>query len=46
MSSRDPRVTLRQLSDFIDEAEALVANDSFERLTADPIKLRAFERVM
>ena len=46
MSSHDPRVTLRQLTDFIGEAEALVANELFETLTADAVKLRAFERVM
>lgn len=46
MSSHDPRVTLRQLADFIDEAEVLIAGQSLESLIADPVRLRAFERVM
>ena len=46
MSSHDPRVTLRQLADFIEEADALVANQSLETLSSDPVRLRAFERVM
>lgn len=46
MSNRDPRVTLRQLADFIDEAEVLVAGHSLESLITDPGRLRAFERVM
>jgi|GEM_PF-5985052 len=28
MSSHDPRVTLRQLADFIDEADALIDDQS------------------
>jgi len=46
MSSHDPRVTLRQLADFIDEADALIDDQSLETMTADPVRLRAFERVM
>jgi len=46
MSSHDLRVTLRQLADFIDEADALVAEQSLESLITDPVRLRAFERVM
>ena len=46
MSSHDSRVTLRQLADFIEEADALVANQSLETLSSDPVRLRAFERVM
>mgnify|MGYP001548786227 CR=1 FL=1 len=46
MSNHDPRVTLRQLADFIDEAEVLVAGHSLESLVTDPVRLRAFERVM
>lgn len=46
MSSHDPRVTLRQLADFINEADALIAEQSLETLIADPVRLRAFERVM
>ena len=46
MSVRDPRVTLRQLADFIDEAQALVAGRTLEEVASDPIRLRAFERVM
>jgi uncharacterized protein with HEPN domain len=46
MSSHDARVTLRQLADFIDESDALVADQSLESLITDPIRLRAFERVM
>jgi uncharacterized protein with HEPN domain len=46
MSVRDPRVTLRQLIDFIDEAAALMAGFSVDSLASDPVRLRAFERVM
>ena len=46
MSVRDPRVTLRQLVDFIDEAQALVASRTLEEVASDPVRLRAFERVM
>jgi len=46
MSKFDPAVTLAQAIDFISEAQALVAGISLEQLLADPIKLRAFERVM
>ena len=42
MSSHDPQVTLRQLADFIDEAETLVAGQSLDSLIADPVRLRAF----
>jgi len=46
MSKFDPAVTLPQTIDFITEAQTLVAGISLEQLLADPIKLRAFERVM
>ena len=46
MSVRDPRVILRQLVDFIDEAQALVAGRTLEEVASDPVRLRAFERVM
>lgn len=46
MSSHDPRVTLQQLADFTNEADALIAGQSLETLIADPVRLRAFERVM
>lgn len=46
MSKHDPRVTLRQLSDFIEEAQSLVDTISLEELESDPVRLRAFERVM
>jgi uncharacterized protein with HEPN domain len=46
MSKRDPRVTLGQLGDFIAEAQDLVRGYSLETLVADPVRLRAFERVM
>ena len=46
MSVRDPRVTLRQLADFIDEAQALVAGRTLDEVASDPMRLRAFERVM
>ena len=46
MSKFDPAVTLPQTIEFIKEAQALVAGLTMEQLLADPIKLRAFERVM
>ena len=46
MSVRDPRVTLKQLVDFIDETQALVAGRTLEEVASDPVRLRAFERVM
>jgi uncharacterized protein with HEPN domain len=46
MSKHDPRVTLRQLAEFISEARSLVATISLEELQSDPVRLRAFERVM
>lgn len=46
MSVRDPRVTLRQLVDFIDEAQTLVASRNFEQVASDRVLLRVFERVM
>ena len=46
MSVRDPRITLKQLVDFIDEAQTLVAGRTLEDVASDPVRLRAFERVM
>jgi uncharacterized protein with HEPN domain len=46
MSKFDPAVTLPQTIDFITEAQTLVVGISLEQLLGDPIKLRAFERVM
>lgn len=46
MSKFDPIVTLQQTIDFIQEAQALVAGMSLDQLIADPIRLRAFERIM
>lgn len=46
MSSHDPRVTLRQLADFIGEAQALTSGKSLEFVLSDSVHLRAFERVM
>jgi uncharacterized protein with HEPN domain len=34
------------LVDFIDEAQALVAGRTLEEVASDPVRLRAFERVM
>jgi uncharacterized protein with HEPN domain len=46
MSAFDPVITLRQTEDFIKEAQALIRGITFDQLVADPIRLRAFERVM
>lgn len=46
MSERDPRVTLEQVIEFIDEARAYVKDQTLETLMADRLRLRAFERVM
>ena len=46
MSKHDPRVTLLQLTDFIQEAQDLVEGTSLEALESDPVRLRAFERIM
>ncbi len=46
MSFHDSKVTLAQLGDFIREAQLLVAGLTLEKLLADPVRLRAFERVM
>lgn len=46
MSAFDPVITLRQTVDFIKEAQALIRGITFDQLVADPIRLRAFERVM
>ncbi len=46
MSGHDARVTLRQLSDFIAEAQALIEGLRLEEVASDPVRLRAFERVM
>jgi uncharacterized protein with HEPN domain len=46
MSGHDARVTLRQLSDFIGEAHALVEGWTLEEVASDLVRLRAFERVM
>jgi uncharacterized protein with HEPN domain len=46
MSKHDPRVTLLQLTDFIQEAQDLVKGISLESLESDPVRLRAFERIM
>ena len=46
MSGRDARVTLRQLVDFVEEAQALVKGRTLEEFASDPVRLRAFERVM
>ncbi len=37
---------MRQLSDFIGEAQALVEGWTLEAVASDPVRLRAFERVM
>ena len=46
MSERDPRVTLEQIIEFIDEARDYVKDQTLSTLTADRLRLRAFERVM
>ena len=46
MSGHDARVTLRQLLDFIGEVQALVVGLTLEEVASDPVRLRAFERVM
>jgi len=46
MSSHDPKVTLLQLADFIREAQALTKDRSLDDILDDPVRLRAFERVM
>lgn len=47
MSARDPRVTLRQLVDFIDEAQTLVASRILAQVaSSDRVLRRVFERVM
>lgn len=39
-------MSLRQLADFIAEAQVLVSGQSLDTLLGDPVRLRAFERVM
>jgi len=46
MSAHDPLVTLRQMVDFIKEAQALVRDRSLESIMKHHVLLRAFERVM
>lgn len=46
MSSHDPKVTLLQLADFIREAQVLAKDRSLDDILDDPVRLRAFERVM
>ena len=46
MSAHDPLVTLRQMVDFIKEAQALARDRSLESIMEDHVLLRAFERVM
>jgi uncharacterized protein with HEPN domain len=46
MSGHDARVTLRQLVDFVEEAQALIKGRTLEEVVTDPVRLRAFERVM
>ena len=46
MSGRDPRVTLLQLVDFVEEAQTLIKGRTLEEVASDPVRLRAFERVM
>jgi uncharacterized protein with HEPN domain len=46
MSDHDPLITLRQMADFITEAQALVIGKSLDGILDDPVLLRAFERLM
>lgn len=46
MSAHDPLVTLLQMEDFIVEAQTLVRNRTLAAVIADPVLLRAFERLM
>ena len=46
MSERDPQVTLEQIIEFIDEARDYVKDHTLNTLSADRLRLRAFERVM
>ena len=46
MSEHDPAVTLRQMVDFIAEAQEMVKGRTLDVIVEDPILLRAFERVM
>ena len=46
MSAHDPLITLRQMADFIKEAQGLAQGKSLDAIMDDPVLLRAFERVM
>lgn len=46
MSKFDPVITLRQMADFIKEAQDLAKELTLDELLTDSIKLRAFERIM
>ena len=46
MSMHDPLVTLRQMVDFIEEAQAIARDRSLDSIMNDQVLLRAFERVM
>lgn len=46
MSERDPQVTLEQIIEFIDKARDYVKDHTLNTLSADRLRLRAFERVM
>ncbi len=37
---------MRQLVDFVEEAQALIKGRTLEEVVTDPVRLRAFERVM
>ena len=46
MSEHDPQITLTQILEFIAEARDYTQGQTLDTLTAERIRLRAFERVM
>ena len=46
MSERDPQVTLEQIIEFINKARDYVKDHTLNTLSADRLRLRAFDRVM
>jgi len=46
MSERDHRVTLRQINEYVQHAQALCAGKSAQQIEADWREALAFERVM
>ncbi|HEX8372020.1 MAG TPA: HepT-like ribonuclease domain-containing protein [Chthoniobacterales bacterium] len=46
MSNFDPRVTLTQIQEFIEELGVYIEGETLASLLTDPMRMRAFERVM